>query len=84
MNVIEAGPSLSIEVKVSRSNNKKSGVIYSFIESSSNVFIDKQEILLAQMNACKRLLKYAIDEKDVIALNKEISELKLTLDLIQY
>jgi hypothetical protein len=84
MNVIEAGPSLSIDVKISGSNNRKGGVVYSFIESSSNVFIDKQEILLAQLNACERLLKYVNDVKDVIALKKEISELKLTLGLIQY
>jgi len=39
---------------------------------------------LAQIQACNRLLKYAKDESDREAINRELGELKLTLDMMHY
>jgi hypothetical protein len=79
MNIIDAGSSLGIEAKVSRSDNRNGTVIYSFIESPPYLSVGKQEILLAQIKACKRLLNQTKkEESEPIVLNKEIYELKLT------
>jgi hypothetical protein len=39
---------------------------------------------VTQIQTLERILKYVKDEMDVIAIKKEISELKLALDLIHY
>jgi hypothetical protein len=38
--------------------------------------------MTAQLEACNKLVKYATDEDDRMAIEKEINELKLTLDLM--
>ena len=40
--------------------------------------------MLAQIQACERLLKYAKDEEEIDVLKEEISKLRLALDLIRY
>ena len=40
-------------------------------------------ILLEQIHACERVLKYTSDRIDQIILEKEIADLKLMLDLIE-
>jgi hypothetical protein len=44
--------------------------------------LDKKDIMLSQIHACERLLKYTTDEMDKSAVIKEIAELKMTLDLL--
>ena len=47
----------------------------------------KKDIILAQIEACERLVKYAAeygrDQIDRQAIESEIDELKMVLDLIQ-
>ena len=43
---------------------------------------DKKDILSAEIEACERLLKYTVDETDRKAIEIEISELKMALDLM--
>ena len=57
-------------------------VTYIFKEESHGLCIDRKDIMSAQLEACERLLKYAIDPVDKEAITKEISELKLVLDLM--
>jgi hypothetical protein len=64
--------------------NKKRNFSYKLIDSLHGLFVDKKEIIVAQIQACERLLKYVKDKLDIIAIKKEISELKLALDLIHY
>lgn len=45
--------------------------------------VDKKEILLAQLFACRKLLKYTADELEQALVRKEISEISLALDLLQ-
>jgi hypothetical protein len=45
--------------------------------------VDKSDILLAQLAACRKLLKYTADELEKALVRKEISEISLALDLVQ-
>ncbi len=83
MNIEEPETQFIIEAKTCGCKDKRN-ITYSFIESSHNLCIDRKEILLAQLKACERLLKYAKDKIDLEVIQKEISELKLVLDLTNY
>jgi hypothetical protein len=58
-------------------------VTYSFVDSYHSLCRDKKDIILSEIQACERLLKYTRDENDKITLENEIPELKLALDLMQ-
>jgi hypothetical protein len=73
---------LIIEAKTTGSNSNRN-VTYSPIDAYHNLFIDKRDLILAQIHACERLLKYTNDRIDQIILEKEIADLKLMLDLIE-
>jgi hypothetical protein len=61
---------------------KTSGrVAYSFVHTYHALSLDRKEILIAELEACERLLKYA-DEQEGRIVNKEIADLKLALDLM--
>ena len=45
-----------------RGNSKK--VIYSFVDDSHGLCIDKKDIISAELEACERLMKYAVDRTD--------------------
>ncbi len=83
MNITEIGTILKIEAKISGINNKKN-IIYSFVEQPFNIYINKREILLAQIEACERLSNYLKNDYEVVILNKEILNLKNALDLMTY
>ena len=83
MNIAQTENPFVIEAKTCGCKNKKN-ITYSFIESSHSLCIDRREIILAQIQACERLLKYVKEDIDLRIIEKEISELKLTQDLISY
>lgn len=83
MNIVKTENPFIIEAKICGCNNKKN-ITYSFIESSQSLCFDKREIILAQIQACERLLKYVKENMDLFTIKKEISELKLALDLTNY
>ncbi len=82
MNIAGIESPFIIDAKTCGCKNKKRNISYYFIESSHGLYIDKREIIVAQIQACERLLKYEKDEIDLIAIKKEISVLKFALDLI--
>jgi len=57
-------------------------IVYLPIDSNHILCVDKKEIILSQLNACQKLLPDA-QELDRELVEKEISELKTALDLIQ-
>ncbi|MFL6485764.1 MAG: hypothetical protein ACJ70U_00430 [Nitrososphaera sp.] len=57
-------------------------VAYAFLDNSDFLYLDKRDILQNQIYACERLLRYAIEEKDRLAISNEIEELKCALDLM--
>ena len=44
--------------------------------------LDKKDIVLAEIGACETLLQASRDESDRKAVEKEIAELKMALDLM--
>ncbi|HKO65661.1 MAG TPA: hypothetical protein VJU13_10705 [Candidatus Nitrosocosmicus sp.] len=83
MNILESETPFLIEAKTCGSSKKKN-IYYYFIESSHSLCLDKSEIIPAQIQACNTLLKYAKDESDTEAINREMTELRLTLDMMHY
>ncbi len=83
MNIAQTENPFVIEAKTCGCKNKKN-ITYSFIESSHSLCIDRREIMLAQIQACERLLKFIKDKIELAAIEKEISELKLAQDLTSY
>ncbi|MGN6629726.1 MAG: hypothetical protein ACTHKJ_07585 [Candidatus Nitrosocosmicus sp.] len=83
MNIVKAEQPILIEAKTSGYDKKRS-ISYHFIESSHILCLSKIEIILAQIQACERLLKYAKDKMDLTIIEKETLELKFALDLINF
>ena len=72
-----------IVAKTCGCKDKTRKVTYSFVDSYHSLCRDKKDILISEIQACERLLKYTREENDKIILENEIAELKLALDLLQ-
>ncbi len=83
MNIVKTEAPFLIEAKTSGFSEKKS-ISYYFIESVHSLCLNKIEIILEQIQACERLLKYVKDKTDEAIIEKEILELKFALDLISF
>jgi hypothetical protein len=87
MNISEAESPYGIMAKTCGCEDKKRKVTYSFIDSYHSLGHDKKDIILGQIEACERLVKYGAeygrDQIDRQAIESEIDELKMVLDLIQ-
>ena len=86
MNISEAESPYGIMAKTCGCENKKRKVTYSKIGSYHSICHDKKDLILGQIEACERLVKYTAhgrDETDKQAIENEIDELKMVLDLIQ-
>ena len=81
MNILEIESPFKIEAKTSKSNDKIN-VIYSIAEPYHNCCIDKKEIIIEQIKACENLLRYTNNKSEILTLEREISELKLALDIL--
>lgn len=84
MNIIESEIPFLVEARTCGCKEKGKSVSYHFIESSHSLCLEKGELLLAQIQACERLLKYAKDNEEIDVLKHEISKLRLALDLVRY
>jgi hypothetical protein len=84
MNLVGIESPFIMEAKTYGCKNKGRNISYHFIESTHSLCVDKKEIIVAQIQACERLLKYVKEDIDLKLIEKEISELKLTQDLISY
>jgi hypothetical protein len=84
MNIIESEIPYLVEARTCGCKERGRSVSYHFVESSHSLCLGKGELILAQIQACERLLKYVKSEEDVQLLRDEISKLKLVLDLIRY
>jgi hypothetical protein len=81
MNILEIEFPFKIEAKTSKLNDKIN-VIYSIAETYHNCYIEKKELIIEQIKACEDLLKYTNNTSDSLALEKEISQLKLALGIL--
>ena len=81
MNILEIESPFKIEAKTSKFNDE-TNVIYSIAESYHNCCIDKKEIIIEQIKACENLLRDTNNKSEILTLEREISELKLALDIL--
>ena len=84
MNIIESEIPYLVEARTCGCKERGRSVSYHFIESAHNLCLEKGELMLDQIQACERLLKYAKDEEEIKVLKEEISKLRLALDLVRY
>lgn len=82
LNIGYTESSSRIEAKTCGCREKPVKIAYSFVDTYHSLCLDKKDIMLDQIQACERLLKYTTDETDKSAVIKEIAELKMTLDLL--
>jgi hypothetical protein len=79
MNIEEAETPL-VEARTCGDKNRK--VAYKFTDAFHSLCIDKKDILLAEIGASETLLRACNDETDRRAVQKEISDLRMALDLM--
>jgi hypothetical protein len=68
--------------KTCNCKEKEKKVTYSLVDTYHNLCLDKIDIISAELQACKRLLKYTGDKVEKQAVEDEISHLKMALDLL--
>ena len=81
MNVIHV-QSIIVTAKTCGRREKKQKVTYVFSDEPHGLYMDKKDVLEAQINACEKLLKYTEDEYERSTVKKEISGLRMALDLL--
>lgn len=69
-----------LEVRTCGDQNKR--VAYNFIYRFHSLCLDKRDIVLAEIGACEMLLRACRDEADKQAVENEITDLKMALDLM--
>ena len=82
MSVTDLESSIQIDAKICGSVERRR-IAYSIVDFHHSLYINRKDIILAQISACELLYKYTTDIFDKNVLKKEISDLKLMLDLIE-
>jgi hypothetical protein len=82
MNVTDLETLIQIDAKICGSERSRK-IAYSIMDFHHSLYINKKDIILAQIQACEVLCKYTTDECDKDVLKKETLDLKLMLDLIE-
>ena len=57
-------------------------VTYTFVDTYHNLCKDKKDIIISEIQACKKLRNYSKDELELKAIETELVELRITLDLL--
>jgi len=82
MNISDSESPVTILAKTCGCKEKDMKVTYSFIDSYHSLSLDKKDIISAEIDACQKLTKYTVNEKDKLVIEKELAELKMSLDLM--
>jgi hypothetical protein len=82
LNIAYTESSYYVEAKTCGCREKGIKVAYSFVDTYHSLCLDKKDIILAQIDACERLLNYITDQPSNNAITREIAELKMALDLL--
>ena len=82
MSMIAAEVPLKVVAKTCVDQERDRKVTYSIVDNYDSLYIDKKDIISAQLEACNRLLKSAIDTTDNEIIEIEIGELRIALDLM--
>lgn len=57
-------------------------IAYAFTDQYHSLCLDKKDVIMAEIDACERLSKYTQDSSDRHAVEKEIMELRMAVDLM--
>lgn len=57
-------------------------VTYLLLNETHGLCLDKKDLMTGQLEACGKLLRYTGDQGDRAALEQEMQELKMALDLM--
>jgi hypothetical protein len=75
MNISVTDSQLICEAKICRCiDNKK--IVYGFSEPVHGLCIDRKQLVISQIQACRNLLSYTTDKSEFLMIQKEIDELK--------
>ena len=81
MNISTAEVLLKVDAKTCVYKQRDRKVTYSVIDSGRTLYLDNKDIISAQLEACERLLKYTEVVVDREAIQKEMAELSMILEL---
>lgn len=73
MNISISEPQLICEAKVCGYGNNK--IVYGFAEPVHSLCIDKKQLILMQIQACRNLQKHTLDILELHMIKNEIDEL---------
>jgi len=83
MNIAQSeNESIVVIAKTCGCKNAERKVTYAFVDQTHALCLDKKDIIQAEIAACEKLSKYALEESDKTAIEKEISGLRMALDLL--
>ena len=82
MNIAYTESPAYVEAKTCGCREKGIKIAYSFVDTYHSLCLDKKDIIMAQIDACERLLNNTTDKTSDSAITKEIAELKMALDLL--
>jgi hypothetical protein len=82
MNISDSESPVTIMAKTCGCKEKNMKVTYSFIDSYHSLCLDKKDMISAEIDACQKPTKYTVDEKDKLVIEKELAELKMSIDLM--
>lgn len=82
LNIAESENESVVIAKTCGCKNTNRRVTYVFVDQTHGLCMDKKDVIQAEIGACEKLSSYAIDESDKIAIRKEISELRMAMDLL--
>jgi hypothetical protein len=77
---IAEGDDQVIEARTCGEKNKR--IAYKFMDGFHSLCLDKKDIMLGEIGACETLLRACREEEERKAVEKEIAELKMALDLM--
>lgn len=81
MNIAETEVDSVIVARTCGCKDSGKKVTYSFTDPYHALCLDKKDIILAEVEACERLMKYG-EESDRTVVKKEIADLRMALDLL--
>jgi len=84
MNIVKNEIPCLVEAKTCGGIERGKSVSYHFLDSAHSLCLNRGELMLGQIQACERLLKYTKDNNEISVLKDEISKLKLVVDLMRY
>jgi hypothetical protein len=82
MNITSEEYDSPVIAKTCGCTTNKRKVTYAFVNEYHSLCLDKKDLISAQIDACEKLSKYADDDYDKIAVEREVRELRMALDLM--